>query len=239
MTDHAAAVSRPTLGFAIEGLSGRDETLFKAIVRLLDHRTLQRWVYRPGSPDLRVVCDSGFTPEVPADAEVMAPDIDALPPLLLTISAEQRGPHCLSLPIRADALEAELNSLGVERVRICGHRSLTPSTRTVQLLRWPSAQLLGTPERVRLATLMVSKPVTLAWVQERAGLPPAACAQFFAELHDAGMLAASPSPDAGESRTMSIPASAVGTKSAAAAAAPTGLLARIRSRLGLLARVVA
>ncbi|RYF45092.1 MAG: hypothetical protein EOO27_42080, partial [Comamonadaceae bacterium] len=109
---------RPTLGFALEGLSGRDETLFKAIVRLLDHRTQQRWVYRPASPDLRVVCDSGFAP--PVEAEVSAPDIDAPPPLLLTISATPHGEHCLSLPLRADALEAELNSLGVQRVRTCG-----------------------------------------------------------------------------------------------------------------------
>lgn len=235
MPDTAAVALRPTLGFALEGLSGRDETLFKAIVRLLDHRTQQRWVYRPTSPDLRVVCDSGFVPPASADAEVVAPNIDAPPPLLLTISATPHGAHCLSLPLRADALEAELNSLGVERMKACGFGPVASSGSTVQLLRWPPAHLLGTPERVRLATLMVSKPVTLAWVQQRAGLPPAACAQFFAELHDAGVLAGCPAPSGHAVASSPSPLTAAPAP-AVAAPAPTGLLARIRSRLGILVR---
>ena len=235
MSDISASALRPTLGFALEGLSGRDETLFKAIVRLLDHRTKQRWVYRPASPDLRVVCDSGFVPPAAADAEVVAPDIDAPPPLLLTISATPHGAHCLSFPLRADALEAELNSLGVERMKACGFGPVAFPGSTVQLLRWPPAHLLGTPERVRLATLMTSKPVTLAWVQQRAGLPPAACAQFFAELHDAGVLAGCPATSEHAMPSSPSPLTAAPAPKLAAAA-PTGLLARIRSRLGILVR---
>lgn len=240
MSDNTAAALRPTLGFAFEGLSGRDETLFKAIVRLLDHRTQQRWVHRPGSPDVCVVGDSGFGPDAVADAEVVAPNIDAPPPLRLTISATPHGEHCLRLPIRADALEAELNSLGVERVRTCG-MTLSPmsSGNAVQLRRWPPAYLLGTAERVRLATLMLSKPVTLAWVQQRAGTSSTVCAQFFAELHDAGLLSGSQTPADVVPVEVRADAVAPAVRPAAAPVVPTGLFALIRSRLGLLARASA
>jgi hypothetical protein len=103
-------------------------------------------------------------------------------------------------------------------------------TASFRLLRWPPAELLGSPERVQFATLMVSKPFTLEWVQQRSNLAPAACAQFFAELHDARLLVALPS---GTSRSVHAGGD---TADPTAAPAPLGLLARIRSRLGLLAR---
>lgn len=238
MSDTFVVNSRPTLGFTFEGLSGRDETLFKALVRLLDHRTQQRWVYRPGSPDLRVVGEATDAPLASANADVLGPHIDAPPPLLLSISATARGAHCLGLPLRADALEAELNSLGVQRVQACG-LAQTVAARpggAVQLLRWPPAHLLGSPERVRLATLMVSKPVTLAWVQQRAGLPPAVCAQFFGELQDAGMLTGATAAAQDSAPGVSPPHVAPIASTVAAPVLTTGLLARIRSRLGLLVR---
>jgi len=223
-----ASASRPTLGFTLEGLTGREETLFKAFIRLLDHRTLQQWVYRPSRPDLRVVADSVASDTVRIDA--IAPDANC--PLLLTISsAPGQRQHCVSLPLRADELEAELNSLGQLRVGAGSVARPLPPQASFRLLRWPPAELLGTPERVHFATLMVSKPFTLAWVQERSGLAPAACAQFFAELHDAALLAAVPStaPEAAA-------ASAEAPSATVAPPASAGLIARIRSRLGLLVR---
>lgn len=238
MPDTSVVTSRPTLGFALEGLSGRDETLFKALVRLLDHRTKQRWVYRPGSPDLRVVGEAADAPLAPIDVEVVAPNIDAPPPLLLSVGATAQGVHCLGLPLRADALEAELNSLGVQRVQSRGLvRAVAASPGgAVQLLRWPPVHLLGSPERVRLATLMVSKPVTLAWVQQRAGLPPAVCAQFFGELQAAGMLAGATADAQDVAPSVPPPHVAPPASTVGAPVLTTGLLARIRSRLGLLVR---
>jgi len=226
---HTASASRRTLGFTLEGFTGREETLFKAFVRLLDHRTLQQWVYRPAQPDLRVVADS----VAPDAAPVSASQADPHGPLMLTISvAPGQRPHCVSLPLRADELEAELNSLGQLRVGAANpaQASAMPApTGSFRLLRWPPAELLGSPERVQFATLMVSKPFSLAGVQQRSGLAPAACAQFFAELQDARLLVAMPS-GAPELQ------SASAETASRAAVAPAGLLARIRSRLGLLAR---
>lgn len=230
-TSPDAAFSRPTLGFALEGLSCRDETLFKAVVRLLDHRTLQRWVHQPTGPDVRVVAEVVMA----AEGCAVCPDVSA--PLVLTISANPGDrPHCLRLPLRANELEAVLNRLGDERI---GTRRLPHAgartemhTAVVRLLRWPPPQLLGTPERVRLATLMVNRPITLIWLQQRAGIPPTACMQFLAELHDAGLLATA-------ENTPVAPAALRDTSTVAApVAAPerSGLLTRIRNRLGLLVR---
>lgn len=214
---------RPTLGFTLEGLTGREETLFKAFVRLLDHRTLQQWVYRPVRPDIRVVADS-VAMVVDASA---APEPDGPSPLLLTISsAPGQRRHCVGLPLRADELEAELNSLGQLRVSTgaARHAEPLPQNAWFQLLRWPPADLLGSPERVQFATLMVNKPFTLAWVQQRSNLAPAACAQFLADLRDAGLLTPLPSIAPKQNEP------------AAPAPASSGLLARIRSRLGQLVR---
>lgn len=214
--------TRPILGFTLEGLTGREETLFKTFVRLLDHRTLQQWVHRPMRPDLRVVADSV------ALYEGAAPDTDGQSPLRLTISsAPGRRRHCVGLPLRADELEAELNSLGLLRVSGNAARQAAqhPEHASFRLLRWPPAELLGTPERVQFATLMVNKPFTLAWVQQRSNLAPAACAQFFAELRDAALL---------------VPVASIAPKQGEPALAPdaaaSSLLARIRSRVGQLVR---
>lgn len=228
-----AATSRPVLGFTLEGLSGREENLFKAIVRLLDHRTMQRWVYRPADPDVRVIGDaSGDAGLRSVDAAAFTPDIDPVAPLLLTLSAVPgTRPHCLGLPIRANELEAELNSLGVLRVGMTmpARSEIDIANATVRLLRWPPAELVGTPERVKLATLMVSKPATLAWLQHRSGVAPAACAKFLDELQEAGVLSSGSvsSPTAGES---ALPGGADSMQPTPAA--QSGLLARIRSRLG-------
>ncbi|RZL63856.1 MAG: hypothetical protein EOP81_10815 [Variovorax sp.] len=217
MTDfHSTATApRPTLGFALEGMSGREEFLFKSIVRLLDHRTVQHWVYQPVAPDLRVI---GEGADHPARAES---------PLKLTLSAApQQRPHCLAFPLRADALEAELNLLGAEHIQ--AQRDIDPPMR---LLRWPPQELLDSAERLKLAALMVAGPFTRDRLQQRAGLPSDVCAAFFAALREAGMLV----PVAGSAATPdTAPAALAAASRAPEAPSRAGLFTRIRHRLGLL-----
>ncbi|HEY0202324.1 MAG TPA: hypothetical protein VGC24_11585 [Burkholderiaceae bacterium] len=234
--NYSATASRPTLGFTFEDVSAHDSTLFKALVRLLDHRTEQRWVHEAAQPDVRVIAETGLVGTEPETQDCL---IGTGPqPLRLILSPRpDRRPHYLGLPLRADALEAELNDLGAQRLRAQIGMAPAPQAWSaadtlVRLLRWPPAELLSTAQRVRLATLLVSKPVTLAWVQKRSGVTPAECAQFFAELHDAGLIVSMP-PANGASAAK---ATVAPSPSAIIATTPMGLFTRIRNRLGLLVR---
>lgn len=216
MTDfHATSTARPTLGFALQGLSEREEFLFKSIVRLLDYRTVQHWVYRPVAPDLQVVGGDAARGTPPGS------------PLQLTLSATpQQRPHCLAFPLRADALEAELNLLGAEHIQ--ARRDVDPPMR---LLRWPPPELLDSAERLKLAALMIGSPFTLARLQQRAGLPPHTCADFFAALRHAGILVATvPAHEPPAPAPAAMPLATAGPEAPSRA----GLLTRIRHRLGLL-----
>lgn len=222
MTDfYSTATARPTLGFALEGLSGREEFLFKSVVRLLDHRTVQRWVYQPVAPDLRVIADGA---DHPARSDT---------PLQLTLSAApQHPPHCLAFPLRADALEAELNLLGAEHIE--ARRDLDPSMR---LLRWPSPNMVDSAQRLKLAALMVGGPFTLGRLQQRSGVPADVCAGFVTALRQAGMLVAcattTPTAPAAPAPAPALAATRP-TPHGAEAPSRAGLLTRIRHRLGLL-----
>lgn len=230
MPETLAASARPTLGFALAGLSGREETLFKAFVRLLDHRTLQHWVHQPDRPDLCIVAENAALPE--SLAAFVVDTARAVAPMRLTLcSTPSANVDCIGLPLRVDALEAALNRLGLARLRDCSARLAAEPDLSVQLLRWPPAEFLGTSQRVRLATLMLGKPVTASWLQQRAGVSQMDCATFLSELRGAGVLTNSRASnpvhaDAALSVQRSGPAPV--------AALPTlGLLARIRLRLGL------
>jgi hypothetical protein len=205
-----------SLTFSFEGVGDKEQTLFKSFVRLLTHRTHQRWSHQPRGGDLLVVADGHAAAAAPAA------------PTLVLGTVPARRSHYLCLPIHADDLETMLNVLGGLVVARRRGRSgaaaaaLQPGER-VRLLRWPSATLLTSRDRIRLATLMTGKPMSVADVQRRSGIAEAVCSDFMQDLDRAGVLLR-------DLPTEPVPLEA--RPSRAAAAAP-GLLARIRSRLGL------
>ncbi|WP_432727493.1 hypothetical protein [Variovorax sp. W6] len=248
----APRARRPLLSFSVEGLPARDELLFKSLVRLLDHRTHQHWAWQVEDADLRVVGDRlpAPPPEEPADRPVPLLTIGETPP--------SRGPF-LRLPLHADALEAMLNRLGamVVHARELGlaasRRRTEQGTRgeeEYRLLRWPSATLLDTTMRMKLATLLASRPASLQALQQRSNASAQECTDFIAALERAGFVASSGNGNgatgfANSRAPESIwPDSHIHSGSEAPHMAPAvpapratvepGLLARIRSRLGLL-----
>ena len=209
--------ARANLTFSFSGLAAREETLFKSFVRLLDHRTQHHWSWRADGADLVVVPQGRET-----DSRARA-----LATLTLCNPGTPAAPgNHLTLPIHADALETELNLLGA---LIQGRRSWSTSApvaalsaAAVRLIRWPSAALLNSRERLRLAALMTGSPMTLAQLRQRSGFDERVCSDFFDELQHAGLLSAA------------TPAAAPGSRAPARSPAPAqGLLARIRMRLGL------
>lgn len=244
----APRARRPLLSFSVEGLPARDELLFKSLVRLLDHRTHQHWAWQVEDADLRVVGDRLPAPpeEEPADSPVPLLTIGETPP--------PRGPF-LRLPLHADALEAMLNRLGalVVHARELGlaaasrrRNEQAAHGEEYRLLRWPSATLLDSTLRMKLATLLASRPASLQALQQRSNASAQECADFISVLERAGFVASSGGGATGFANSRAPesiwPDSHISTGNDAPHAAPPapranvepGLLARIRSRLGLL-----
>ena len=227
---------RPLLSFSIEGLPARDELLFKSLVRLLDHRTHQHWAWQVEGADLRVVGDRAAA----LSAEAADSPVPPVPLLTVGDTPPPRGPF-LRLPLHADALEAMLNRLGAMVVHardlgLAASAERGARGEEYRLLRWPSVALLDSAVRMKLATLLASRPATLAALQQRSNASAQECAEFIAALERAGFVAASGGGAARAPESI-WPDSQV--HPAAEATPPArevqpGLLARIRSRLGLL-----
>ncbi len=207
--------NRDQLTFSLEGVAEREQTLFKSFVRLLDHRTHQRWAWCAQGADLRVVGAAAMVSQHPGSAAV----------LILGAGTPADG-HRLSLPIHADALERELNLIGaliaVRPAAQGQHDAGVLLEDRVHLARWPTPELLTSRDRIRLATLMTGRPISLQQVENLSGVDHAACLAFVKALADAGILEHEP---ASESRPAPLVATPVAVQS--------GLLSRIRSRLGL------
>ncbi len=220
--------------YGVEGLGDREVLVLKSIIRLLDHRTQHTWKYTPSSTELMIVSDKLSAAGTPA--------IHAQQVLTLGVASSNQ-PGFLCMPVNARELEAELNRLGALIVpvnRTAPVPSETAGTtppngleaQPMRMLRWPHSALLREPGRMRLATLMTGKQMTIEGLQRSSGESLAACSAFFEELQKANLLVPSqkvlPAPLATGPQVASRP-----NVSAPKNATPTSLLARIRVRLGI------
>lgn len=233
---------RALLSFSVEGLPPREELLFKSLVRLLDHRTHQHWAWKIDRADLRVVGEA-----LSPGSENPAPPV---PVLAVGQVDPQRGGHFLTLPLHADALEQTLNRLGAMVVHARGlglaaAEAVLADDAEFRLLRWPPAALLEAPHRIRLATLMTGRPTSLGVLRQRSGMGAQECLDFIADLRRSGLIEnvadaaqAAPHTAAAASASAQSPDGSQPEPAPSALArdpVQPGLLARIRSRLGLLA----
>jgi hypothetical protein len=231
----STVIERPTLTYCVEGLSAREELLFKAFVRLLGHQTHQQWSYQPPAPhlqiDLLVVAD-GVQPTCSQTAN------QSSQPILRVGPSTANGHGYLSWPLRPDALENELNRLGgmVLRQRGAPHTQALftgaavgspmvadTSKNLMRLQQWPPSRLLSGVGRMRLATLLTGKAMRLDELVYRSALPLDVCQAFVNDLQQAGLLL---SPG-------STPFALAVKNSPLPKPAPLGLLERIRLRLGI------
>jgi len=118
-------------------------------------------------------------------------------------------------PLRAseifDCLERAAN--------VIGHRPEASVGETLRLRHWPAAALLqGDGRYVRLATLLCARAMSLEELCERSGTARPVAELFVRRMAEHDLLQRSVAPDTPTERS---------------AAAPVGLLARIRRHLGL------
>lgn len=206
------------LYFSVDGLPLKEQSLFKSFIRLLDHRTRHQWICGTETAQLRVVSDEA------------APHVRNGDCAVLVLGGNTNLPgHHLSLPIHADELQRELDLIGdlltMRRSSNSHSNLLIQPEELVHLTRWPTPELLTSRDHLRLATLMTGRPLSLDDVQQRSGVARETCLEFMSTLAQSGMLIRESARDAR-------PAPAA-TPTAPAAAVQGGLLARIRSRLGL------
>ena len=229
---------RATLMFSIEGVSPRDELLFKSFVRLLSHRTSQSWCYEPQSAIASSDANSKIDLRVVAEGLNMARE-DCHQPVLMLGTCNRKAAGYLSLPLKAQELEDELNRVGALIASKRHWRTVNPtllapnaaksaagSTDIFRLVRWPPVTLLKSPARMRLATLLTGRGLTINAIEQRSGETARVCIDFLDELYGAGLIVSRPHQGSALPTPPSRSAHAVLT-------GKPGLLTRIRSRLGL------
>lgn len=214
----------PSVTFSLTGLSAHDETLFKSFVRLLAHRTLQQWTFTPQKADVYVVTQEAMK-SIPSGQKA-----------LVAGHTHQGEKNFVGMPFHADALEQVLNELGSsvaseKQAGANGQAADLPSAH-FRLLRWPPSGLLSSTDRMRLATMMTGKWISMATLQERSGIPVTVCSQFMAELQEAGLLMDFTQPHHASAAQFRHHTAGIASATAPRNVEP-GLISRIRSRLGI------
>ena len=259
----STVLERATLAFCVDGLQAREELLVKAFIRLLDHLTHQKWLYQP--PDSSAAIDLLIT--APGTTQAFADRHGKLPPALLMLSnSGENGQGHLSWPLRPDALEQELNRLGglvlTQRAAAnaansvplfaatasgSANQAANQTAKLMRLKQWPPAHLLAGPGRLRLATLLGGKAMSLEELVSRSKQSRDLCKTFANELQQAKLLfyptqsqptlVGGPHTAAAHHSSAKVQQSSAATNhskgvSSRAFVAP-GLLTRIRMRLGI------
>lgn len=249
----SAPDQRPILSFNVGGIGAKDELVLKSIMRLLHDRTKQLWFYTAGPADLYI---AGEGTVAHAEAMRVASNSHVIKVLALSNDGRRR-PGVLCLPIFAGELELEINLVGdvlqlLKRVHsaqapsesLAQHaaaptqsstssqnNSLLNAESVYKLKSWPPPGILSTPSRLRIATLISVKALSALDVHKKVGQPRDLCAAFLDELVSHG-LATNMLPPA-KAPLSSVEAGTAANKSPQNPHNQLGLLARIRSRLGL------
>lgn len=183
MIEHNTEKHRTNLSLCIEGVAEHDELLFKSLVHLLNYRTEQSWIFSTGTVDLQVIGEHSSKWE----------DDTLLANVLWVGGTEPRQSPILHLPIHVNELELLLNALGskiIQKQTAAHNRWPSPihPDETFMLHRWPPSSMLGTPVKIKLATLMTGHPVSINTLMQRSGITSNDCEAFCQTLDRAGLL---------------------------------------------------
>ena len=197
--------------YDLRGLDDRCTTLFHSMMALVEGRTRHTWRHDPRAPDLVVVGASAGGAGVLGGGGPCARPIEDF--------TGGRGPDCGAL--RLSAMVEVLDAVDDELAARAAPSTDQRSPGVVQLARWPRADVLAAdPLHPRLATLLLARPLTVPQLARLSGVPEPTCSAFVARL------------SADELRSVE-PAAATADGPGPSDTAPRGLLALIRSRLGL------
>lgn len=207
MSDEATPRSRERR-YRVLGLAERDELVVRSMIKLLAGKTRDRWLAVDADPVHLLIVPVEFSGALPVGTSALRVTV----PLRADDLWSQLDRASAQLDLDDDLLRPSRRGGGDARGAAGGRR--------LQLLRWPPDTLLGADLRyLRLATMLGARPFSIEELAAKANLPLATCHAFAAVLHANGVaqwLLDPEDPDA------PVPE-----------AAPSGLVSRIRSRLGL------
>lgn len=234
---------RERLEFCVSGFSTRDELLLKSAVRLLHSGTRHCWVYAPTGQDLAIL---GIDkPAIAAMANGFFPRVENGARANLAVGLGREGfQFWVSMPLYLKDLEAALNSVGdwllAQAQPLAADENDAAQFQDgekMQLMRWPLASFLTTPERRKAATILLKKPTDLRSLARKSGMELGDCATFVAGLPHVKRMASAPSAQdlAKLSEHTEAHAALRGHARSGhqAGSRRIGILTRIRSRLGL------
>ena len=161
---------------------------------ILDFKTQHRWVYQPDAADVWIVTE-GTTLPAPAPYSVK-------PCQILTIcESEKTGPSQLSRSLKSDQIEAALNYVGnllapakatappaTPSLAAQDTQKTAASLESFRLIRWPHTDLLANVQCIRLATLLLNRPMSLQEMVTQSGLAATVCAEFVQRLKEKGLV---------------------------------------------------
>lgn len=183
MVDYNTTRQRTNLSLCIEGATQHDELLLKSLINLLNYRTKHHWTFSSDSVDLQIIGEHSSKWK----------DETMLANVLWLGSTEQRQSPILHLPIHVNEFELLLNSLGSKIIekQNAAHKiwpsSIHPDENFI-LHRWPPSSMLGTSEKIKLATLMTGHPMSINTLMQRSGITANDCEAFCQTLDRAGLL---------------------------------------------------
>lgn len=245
---------RKSFTLSIFGLSMRDETLFKSLLRLLQNTTRHKWVYAPEGQDLYVL-GPNYADEI-AQSSLGSGTESSNSAALMWVGHESRKPGFhTALPLHYKEIEASLNEIGdwieakaiktaVAAPRAHTEHVMVEPDESVQLTRWPPVVFLTTPQRAKTAALLLKAPMKISSLARRVGMPLEECQVFVTSLPH--LVRSLPSESIfGTSNAVGLPTQKLTENDYAKPNAgilagarrsltgTAGLLARIREKLGL------
>ncbi len=241
--------SGASLSFCFVGLPAREQLVFKSLMRLLATRLRNEWVYLPQA-QLLVIGDLPLSQE-----DILTCGAPSALAKLHVGTNLPDGAQNLCLPIKANILEERINALGkkILAARVNNslavaahaefeprlHRTIMPAdapfataaldtSQSFKLKRWPPSKLLNLQGRIRMATVLLRRVVSLQELSKYANQEEHVCKGFLAELWAADLLSAQTTkpPTADAIAVPQVLATPLSTPK-------TSLLSRIRLRLGL------
>ena len=236
----SATVANSAYSFTLRQVTPRDELVFKSAVRVLQGKTCHQWLYT----DDRQTADLVVLGDCLPDRAPRMEDLIACNTLRIS-STVREGFEGLSLPLRIDDVLVQLDKAGrqianheaarkpVSKTALApparaGQHDRTPTNIPVALTRWPEVALLQRDVRyLKLAAILTGQPVSIAELAARTQFPIQLCRGFVDALRVCQLVRV-----LDDQRELKMPMQTP-ADSHKPESAPPGLIARIRSRLGI------
>lgn len=210
--ESSPASDLPVRRYHVVGVDARCESLFHSMMRLVANKAGSHWVHDAEAHDLLV---EGAATDSSGPAAALRRSFASF--------TRGGGDDCAMLRLDGmlETLEDVERDLATSRSAPAAPVPTAADTaQAMKLTRWPNASLLaGQPVFPKLATLMLSRPMTIGELARRSGLDESVCADFVDSLREAGLV---------EVQRSSAPAAAPERSGGS-----RGLFAMIRDRLGL------